>query len=215
MDPTVLSLLAPLFLSSLWLMYACRILHMIFDLCMHVELERQNLFWNTWHHDSCSFYYNRIELRSSNPLIERFLQTWQIKWETHLSVEIGPEGGRRHNSPLTVPPSSEGDTAEGPLGDERNARLLLLPLLSKLLYITTKLLLPLLLQLSPYAMKETKHSEPKALGSNRSLRSSLLINVCPFNYKRTSVYRRPWGCSNTPITPFSFLTNDFTRFWRV
>jgi hypothetical protein len=33
-------------------------------------------------------------------------------------VEIGPEGGRRHNSPLMILPSSEGATAEGPLGDE-------------------------------------------------------------------------------------------------
>jgi hypothetical protein len=31
-----------------------------------------------------------------------------------LLVEIGPEGGRRHNSPLKTLPSSEGDTAEGP-----------------------------------------------------------------------------------------------------
>jgi hypothetical protein len=38
-------------------------------------------------------------------------------------VEIEPEGGLRHNNPLKVPPSSEGDTAEGPLGDERNALL--------------------------------------------------------------------------------------------
>jgi hypothetical protein len=45
-------------------------------------------------------------------------------------VEIRPEGGRRHNSPLTISPSSEGVTAEGPLGDERNALLLPLPSLS-------------------------------------------------------------------------------------
>jgi hypothetical protein len=45
---------------------------------------------------------------------------------TKLLVGIGPEGGCRHNSPLKVPPSSEGDTAEGPLGDEQNALLLLL-----------------------------------------------------------------------------------------
>jgi hypothetical protein len=74
-----------------------------------------------------------------------------------LLVEIGSEGGRRHNNPLIVPPSSEGDTAEGPLGDERNALLLSLPSLRKLLYFTTKLLLLLLLQLPRYAMKETKY----------------------------------------------------------
>jgi hypothetical protein len=134
-----------------------------------------------------------------------------------LLVEIGPEGGRRHNSPLMVPSSSEGDTAEGPLGDERHALLLSLPSLSKLLYITTKLHLLLLLLLPPYATKEMKHSEPKALGSSRSLRSSLLINVYLFSYKGTSIYRRPWGCSNPPppITPFPFLTDGFTRFSKV
>jgi hypothetical protein len=46
-----------------------------------------------------------------------------------LLVEIGPEGGHRHNSPLMIPPSSEGVTAEGPLGDETGP----LPSLSKLL----------------------------------------------------------------------------------
>jgi hypothetical protein len=60
-------------------------------------------------------------------------------------VEIDPEGGRRHNSPLNAPPSSESDTAEGPLGDERNDIWLLLPLLDRILYTTSKLLLPLLL----------------------------------------------------------------------
>jgi hypothetical protein len=49
-----------------------------------------------------------------------------------LLVEIGPEGGHRHNSPLKTLPSSEGDTTEGPLGDGRNALLLLLPSLSRL-----------------------------------------------------------------------------------
>jgi hypothetical protein len=44
-----------------------------------------------------------------------------------LLVELGPEGGRRHNSPLKTPPSPEGDTTEGPLGDERNTPWLLLP----------------------------------------------------------------------------------------
>jgi hypothetical protein len=38
-----------------------------------------------------------------------------------LLVEIGPEGGLRHNSPRDVSLSSEGDTAEGPFGDERNS----------------------------------------------------------------------------------------------
>jgi hypothetical protein len=40
-----------------------------------------------------------------------------------LLVEIGPEGGLRHNSPRRFPLSSEGDTTEGPFGDERNALL--------------------------------------------------------------------------------------------
>jgi hypothetical protein len=47
-------------------------------------------------------------------------------------VEIGPEGGRRHNSPMKALPSSEGDTTEGPLGDGRKALLLLLPSLRRL-----------------------------------------------------------------------------------
>jgi hypothetical protein len=42
-------------------------------------------------------------------------------------VEIGPKGGRRHNSPLKALPSLEGVTAEGPLGDGRKALSLLLP----------------------------------------------------------------------------------------
>jgi hypothetical protein len=29
-------------------------------------------------------------------------------------VEIGPEGGRRHNSPLKVPPLLKGEVAEAP-----------------------------------------------------------------------------------------------------
>jgi hypothetical protein len=129
-----------------------------------------------------------------------------------LLVEIRPEGGHRHNSPLTIPPSSEGVTTGGPLGDKQNALLLPLPSLSKLLYITTKLLLLLLLPLSPYATKEPKHLEPRAMKLNQSLRSSLLINVCLFSYKGASIYNRPWGRSNNPITLFRFLTNDFTRF---
>jgi hypothetical protein len=48
-----------------------------------------------------------------------------------LLAEIGPEGGRRHNSPLKALPSSEGVTAEGPLGDGRKALSLLLPSLSR------------------------------------------------------------------------------------
>jgi hypothetical protein len=49
---------------------------------------------------------------------------------THVLVQIGPKGGRRHNSPLIAPPFFEGDAAEGPLGDERNVLLQALPLLS-------------------------------------------------------------------------------------
>jgi hypothetical protein len=56
----------------------------------------------------------------------------QVSWLTHMLVEIGPEGGRRHNSPLKTLPSSEGDTAGGRLGDRRNALLYLLPSLSRL-----------------------------------------------------------------------------------
>jgi hypothetical protein len=48
-----------------------------------------------------------------------------------LLVEIGPEGGRRHNSPLKALPSSGGVTAEGPLRDGRKALSPLLPSLSR------------------------------------------------------------------------------------
>jgi hypothetical protein len=71
-------------------------------------------------------------------------------------VEIRPEGGRRHNSPLKTLPHSEGDTAEGPLGGGRSTRLLLLLLLSGLHYTTIKLLLPLLLRLPSNTMKENE-----------------------------------------------------------
>jgi hypothetical protein len=48
-----------------------------------------------------------------------------------------------------------------------------------------------------------KYSDPKALRSNRHLRSSLLINVCPLSYKGISIYRRPYIRSNTPNYTFS------------
>jgi hypothetical protein len=48
-------------------------------------------------------------------------------------VEIGPEGGRRHNSHLKALPSSEGVTNEGPFEDGRKTLSLLLPSLSRLL----------------------------------------------------------------------------------
>jgi hypothetical protein len=41
---------------------------------------------------------------------------------TGLLVEIEPEGGCRHNSPLNRTPFSKGVTVEGPLGDEGNAQ---------------------------------------------------------------------------------------------
>jgi hypothetical protein len=36
-----------------------------------------------------------------------------------LLVEIGPEGGHLHNSPLNVLPPPKGKAAEGPLGERR------------------------------------------------------------------------------------------------
>jgi hypothetical protein len=53
-----------------------------------------------------------------------------------LLVEIGPEGGRRHNSPLKALPSSEGVTVEGPLGDGRKALSPMLPSLSRQLLLS-------------------------------------------------------------------------------
>jgi hypothetical protein len=129
-----------------------------------------------------------------------------VCWKIFTECVVGGYRARRwmptQHSP-DASPSSEGVTAEGPLGDERNVVLLSLPSLRKLLYITTKLLLFLLLQLPPYAMKEPKHLEPKAMKLNRSHRSSLLINVCLFSYKRTSIYRRPWGRIKQPNYTFS------------
>jgi hypothetical protein len=71
-------------------------------------------------------------------------------------VEIGSEGGRRHNSPPENSTPLRRDTAEGPLGDGRNTQLLLLPLLSMFHYTTIKLLLPLLLRLPSNTMKENE-----------------------------------------------------------
>jgi hypothetical protein len=74
-------------------------------------------------------------------------------------VEIRSEGGRRHNSPLNCLPFFEGDTAEGPLGDEGNTSWLLLPLLVRLLNATNKLLLPLLLRLTSNAKKGKRNTQ--------------------------------------------------------
>jgi hypothetical protein len=48
-----------------------------------------------------------------------------------------------------------------------------------------------------------KHSETEGQGLNWSLRSSLLINVCPFSYKGTTIYRRPLGMNIYPNYTFS------------
>jgi hypothetical protein len=107
---------------------------------------------------------------------------------------VGGNRARRWTPTQQPPdsPPSEGVTTEGPLGDEGNAQRLPLPSLSKPDYVTTRLLLLLLLQLLLHATKETKQTESKATKLNQSLRSSLLINVCLFSYKGTSIYRRPW-----------------------
>jgi hypothetical protein len=48
----------------------------------------------------------------SSTVIQKYMPTL-------LLVEIGPEGGLRHNSPLSAPHSSEVEQPEAPLGDER------------------------------------------------------------------------------------------------
>jgi hypothetical protein len=60
-------------------------------------------------------WWLRCLLIASNPCGPGFFH----EVGTKLLVEIGPEGGCRHNSPLTVPLSSEGKRPEAPLGDEQ------------------------------------------------------------------------------------------------
>jgi hypothetical protein len=53
-----------------------------------------------------------------------------------LLVEIGPEGGRRHNSPLIIPLSSEGKQPEAPSEMSRETSVHLLPSLPLLMLLT-------------------------------------------------------------------------------
>jgi hypothetical protein len=101
-----------------------------------------------------------------------------------------------------APPSSEGDTVKGPLGDERNALLLSLPSLSKLLYITTKLLLLLPLQLPPYAKKEMKQSEPKLWGQTGAFRA-LFSLMCVSSVTREPPFIGGPGVLKHPNYTFS------------
>jgi hypothetical protein len=50
--------------------------------------------------------------------------------------------------------------------------------------------------------KKTKQTEPKATKLNQSLRSSLLINVCPFSYKGTSIIGSPGDDQTTQLHLF-------------
>jgi hypothetical protein len=134
-------------------------------------------------------------------------------------AEIGPEGGLRHNSPLKHVVHLRRGHGRRPLRRR-----------TKLATITSpparlaNSVLPLnhfyfysyfYFYFYYFALGKNKTLRTKALKLNWSLRSSLLINVCPFSYKETTIYRRPRGCSIIPITPFPFLTNGFTRFSRV
>jgi hypothetical protein len=88
--------------------------------------------------------------------------------------------------------------AEGPLGDEGNAQWPTLPPLSRSYYITIGLLLLqllplLLLQLLLRTTEENEMNRTESYTIEPDLRSSLIINVCPFSYKGTSIYRRPPG----------------------
>jgi hypothetical protein len=49
--------------------------------------------------------------------------------------------------------------------------------------------------------RSTQKTESQEL--NWSLRSSLLINVCPFDYKGATIYRRPLGMIIYPNYTFS------------
>jgi hypothetical protein len=64
----------------------------------------------------------------------------------------------------------------------------MLPLLSLLHYSLDTSTPLLLLRKRDETLMETESQE-----TSRSLRSSLLINVCPFHYNGVTIYRRPMG----------------------
>jgi hypothetical protein len=107
-------------------------------------------------------------------------------------VEIGPEGGRRHNSPLIFPLPFEGRRPEAPPW-KRAKKLWSCYNLRSPTDTTLPLFLTLLLLLSQNKKgnKETL-SKPKAerlVGAFGALFSLL----CPFHYKGFTIYRRPLG----------------------
>jgi hypothetical protein len=78
-----------------------------------------------------------------------------------LMVEIGPEGGRRHNSPLIIPLPFEGRRPEAPLEAGGETIVLLLPSLPNRFYTPSTSTLLLLLSRNKEGNKETL-SKPKA-----------------------------------------------------
>jgi hypothetical protein len=85
-------------------------------------------------------------------------------------VEIGPEGGRRHNSPLIVSLPSQ---------------------LSRSYFHYSRRGKETRKYLTKQEMKQgnTQQTEDRRFGN--CLRCSLLITVCPFHYKGFTIYRRP------------------------
>jgi hypothetical protein len=103
-------------------------------------------------------------------------------------VEIGSEGGLRHNSPLKRVALLRRGYGRGPLRRRTELATKTSPL-AKL----ANSMLPLnyfYFYLCYFALGKNKMPKLKVLRSNWSLRSSLFINTCPFSYKGTSIYRR-------------------------
>jgi hypothetical protein len=91
---------------------------------------------------------------------------------THLLVEIGPEGGRRYNSPLIV---------------------FLPSLLSRSYFHYSRRGKETRKYLIEQEMKQGNTQQTEDRKSGNCLRCSLLITVCPFHYKGFTIYRRPLG----------------------
>jgi hypothetical protein len=103
-------------------------------------------------------------------------------------VEIGPEGGRRHNSPLITLFPFEGKRPVASLGSGRR-KSRHTSLLSILPFVYPY---ELLLLTGNKIESEGTLSKPKAKGFAGAF-GALFSLVCPFHYKGFTIYRRPLG----------------------
>jgi hypothetical protein len=110
-------------------------------------------------------------------------------------VEIEPEGGRRHNSPLKVLPPPKGKAAEGP--PRRKAE--------KLSY----LLQLFLLRKRNEALRKTESQENKSEPSELSSHSSVSVLL-----KGVTIYRRPPGIIIQLNYTFSVPDNRLYTFYK-